>query len=972
VKHASFVAALVLCGGSLTGVLSGRAAAGGYDEFKVKRKGPFAFAQKPKLRRRGDRITISFATKAHCDVTVAVENAAGKIVRHLACGVLGDKAPPPLRKGSLEQELVWDGKDDQGRYIDDKESHSVRVSLGLDPVFEKDLFSEPKRRHGREAPIFQVAEEGVYVYDGGNALDFVELYGHDGKYLRTVYPFPADKISKVRGLNMRTYPQDGLTLPIKPTFLQQTFLTCGNFYDYEHKKQFRIKAIPSYGSAHYGMYGSASSILAVGGGRLALGKMYLFRMATDGSSGGMKVEGPSISLITRGTGRATRGKDVAAVPRSAALSPDGKTLYLTGYNFCHYGKASNDIVTSGKWETFHCVMKKSLADDEPVKLFAGSLKKGVPGSEAAGFKVPASVATDKAGRVYVADYMNDRVQIFSPGGKLLKSVRVSKPAVVSINGKTGELYVFTALVYNIFLVKKAEKIRPALTVFGPFGDLEKRASCPLPKGYGGGRVNYLYSGMGFPLSAAVDGYTDPPTVWLANEWRRENVLSRGKIRYHNMQLFSFKGGRLELKRDFGAEVAKSVKRARPAPYARPRLYFNPGNGRLYVGEGEAYVYKSFKTLIEINPDTGRIRIVPIPFDAEDMCFDHNGFAYLRTINVVARYNPGSWREIPWDYGEERKRTYTSSSSDRKEADVISGLVLPANGGWHHGGMFVSLRGYLAVACGYHVELPKEKTITGGPVTGGRTYMPPMYPGRAVGGRGGAPLIHVWDKHGKLQLRDVVPGISGQTYGIGLDQRNAVYMMSSCTRIIDGKRYPNKLSGTLIKVVPGRPRLVSRDKGKLKLSPTEAPKRSPDLVGSGMGTGWAKGVEWMYGGVGYDGKNAGVGCACWNARATFDYFARSFAPELDRYRVAVLDSAGNLILRIGRYGNRDSAGPKSRVPLGGDEVGMTHGAYLAVDTDRRLFVADPANDRIFSVRLGYRATERVALKDVPDEAKRSER
>ena len=78
---------------------------------------------------------------------------------------------------------------------------------------------------------------------------------------------------------------------------------------------------------------------------------------------------------------------------------------------------------------------------------------------------------------------------------------------------------------------------------------------------------------------------------------------------------------------------------------------------------------------------------------------------------------------------------------------------------------------------------------------------------------------------------------------------------------------------------------------------------------------------------------------------------------------MLDSNGNLILHIGRYGNCDSAGPKSLVPLGGDEVGMVHGAYLATMSDRRLFVADIANDRVFSVKLDYHATESILLKNV---------
>ena len=95
---------------------------------------------------------------------------------------------------------------------------------------------------------------------------------------------------------------------------------------------------------------------------------------------------------------------------------------------------------------------------------------------------------------------------------------------------------------------------------------------------------------------------------------------------------------------------------------------------------------------------------------------------------------------------------------------------------------------------------------------------------------------------------------------------------------------------------------------------------------------------------------------------------SFAPETGRYSVAVLDCNGNLILRIGHYGNCDSAGPQSLVPLGGDGVGMVHGAYLATHTDRRLFVADPANDRVFSVKLEYHAEEKVSLKDVQDQKK----
>ena len=60
----------------------------------------------------------------------------------------------------------------------------------------------------------------------------------------------------------------------------------------------------------------------------------------------------------------------------------------------------------------------------------------------------------------------------------------------------------------------------------------------------------------------------------------------------------------------------------------------------------------------------------------------------------------------------------------------------------------------------------------------------------------------------------------------------------------------------------------------------------------------------------------------------------------------------------------------RVPrsIGGDEVGLFYACYVGTHTDKRLFIADAGNARIVSVKLGYHAEERVALKDVPDQPK----
>ena len=197
------------------------------DEFRVKREEVFEFAEKPRAARAGDAVTVTFATKGWCDVTVAVEDAGGRIVRHLASGVLGENAPEPFQWNSRRQTLVWDGKNDRGEYLDDKEALSIRVSLGLQARFEKPLFWSPHKRLGDYPPVFCPAPEGVYVFEG-RCVDSVRLFDHDGNYLRTVYPFPADKLDAVVGLQRQTVLQTGQSLPRKLGYQQATLLTSGS------------------------------------------------------------------------------------------------------------------------------------------------------------------------------------------------------------------------------------------------------------------------------------------------------------------------------------------------------------------------------------------------------------------------------------------------------------------------------------------------------------------------------------------------------------------------------------------------------------------------------------------------------------------------------------------------------------------------------------------------------------------------
>ena len=136
--------------------------------------------------------------------------------------------------------------------------------------------------------------------------------------------------------------------------------------------------------------------------------------------------------------------------------------------------------------------------------------------------------------------------------------------------------------------------------------------------------------------------------------------------------------------------------------------------------------------------------------------------------------------------------------------------------------------------------------------------------------------------------------------------------------------------------------------------------------------WIEGLQWMFPNVGLCGKMRYPYGDCFcvaDSRFALDYYARSFACETQSHDVVVLDSAGNVITRIGRYGNVDDGmplirdgGPPDPRSIGGDEVAIMHATYPAVHTDRRLFLADIGNYRIVSVKLDYHTTEKLSLKE----------
>lgn len=930
----SALPAIVIC-------FSVAANASDFDEFRVKRDEVFEFTQSPQLVRRGRQFEITFTSKAFCDVTVAVEDSTGRVIRHLVSGVLGENAPPPLVSKSLAQRIVWDGKDDHGRYVDDLADLSVRVSLGLKPQFERTLFWSPYKRVSRNnRPLVAANESGVFVFEGEGA-DHLRMYDHSGTYLRTVYPFPADKLPEVQGLATARFPQSGRELPLKHGLVQATMLTSGR--NTEH--------------GTLSKYQAGATSMAIAGSRIALASEKLNRLATNGTSGGLTLTGPATALEIN-----FRGAELSIEPRSAALSPDGRWLYLTGYQF------KPEHPRPHTW--IPCVMRLEFAANAPLELFAGSISMDEVGSDAEHFKVPTSVACDAQGRVYVADYMNDRVQVFSAEKQLLQTLKVHKPAELAIDQTCGEIYLGSWMMLNRYSAP-GDVQDPLVVKLPPLDAKQPAAPVKLPLPILGHNPNvFMNKEAGLQYGLAVDSWATPATLWLipaSNGSVSELAMVRGQMdksaELACIRLLQEREGKLEIVRDFGQQVLEDIVRAAPPVHARQKLYVNPRTGKLYIFEGQAGVTKSVRDLLEIDPATGSVRPFPLPFDAEDLAFDLAGHIYLRTDNVVGRFRPDTWQEVPFDYGEERKSVGFSSSRDGRQTDLVGALVLPAQrpGCFHQGGMHVSTRGNVVVSCfndkanfdrrGESREI-RDATV----ITEGKAYTPRMFPGRQRYNE-----VQVWDDHGQMLYEDAMPGVTMMD-GIAMDAQDNLYVLATPNRVLDGEPYFLERAETLIKARPLGAKLASGKQG-LPLPLEPRPNRPPDMQRSGDGPMWIEGHQWLYGGVGYGGFNSskgGGGCACWHARFALDHFARSFAPEVDHYSVAVLDTAGNLILRIGQYGNVDSDGPSSLVPLPGDGVGLFDAAYVATHTDHRLFIADGGNARIVSVALNYHVDQRLPL------------
>jgi hypothetical protein len=413
----------------------------------VNSRGGARFARKPEVKRLNGKTAISFAAAGRTDVAVSVLGAGGRVVRHLAAGLLGgEKAPPPPLQRGLAQKLTWDGKDDYGKPATGG-PFKVRVALGLKPEFSGFINWHPDALPRVHRVAVGPGGRIYYFYPdpaaNGNMGGWkVRVRTREGKHARTLVPFPAAiRPGEVKAFGTFT-GEDGHVVPRIHNWESMTMRPTAVSGKRKRDLACDTPVVDSKGRLYWIVQGE--HLVCVDAQGHCPYPTYLSQPLFPG---------------------ATYSPWSGSSQRHLALSSDEKSMYVS---------AVTGLFGHKKMQTRHCVYRVDLATRAPGKPFAGD--PGKSGGGKALLSSPRGVAAAK-GLLYVADAGNDRIAAFKESdGSYAGEVEVQKPQQVTVDAGSGALYVLS----------DPRGKSPKLLKFAGLGAKQPSARMDLPKDRGPG------------------------------------------------------------------------------------------------------------------------------------------------------------------------------------------------------------------------------------------------------------------------------------------------------------------------------------------------------------------------------------------------------------------------------------------------------------------------------------------------------
>ncbi len=814
----------------------------------VERENVFEFAEQPRVKNLGnDKYEITFAVASkggssdggYCDVTVAIIDpdptrelvkGRGVVVRHLASGVLGPNAPPPFQKNSTKQTLYWDGKDDLQVYVRDPQKLQVRVSLGLKPEFERHLGgTSPRNLAGWVAGI-AADENGVYVWTKGRTgrgrdAFRIRAFDHDGNYLRTLLPPSADlPEEKLGGYGYVEYEPGKRTVHgpnVYRSVMRYGFfhnetsleLSGGTHHVFERASQ-NLMPQPA---VHAGRtYYLTAGFLRGGGHKTgspqgAAPTLHYLNVA-DGSTDYKGHMGRPIGPRGSVSGRENENEWFPLPTYRLATSPDGKWLYITGV--C---RTATELVTgiskTAKAYGFPAVLRCATDGDGHAEVLIGELR-GEGGTAEGQLMWPRGLDCDPQGRIYVADYMNRRLQIFTPEGKFVKTVPVAFPMWVGVHKKTGAVYV-------LHRITAAETSGMQVSKFSAFPALERQYSAKVPEPS--------------PIMAvALDSWSERPRLWLGRgieDSTRELAMNPFPGR---LIVWEEDGKTLRKFLDFDAAA-----RADDGPALVSPWQGNTHQNNLACDPTREHFYWRLRHVFHLPTGTlagyflaNEADIAQIsPFNYRDLAlwdarFCKRGYMHVAFLNEarksrgIVRFHSGvtdptkspspAYAECPYDYGTPPGGTRPGGTMTASTSWLRGVLEIPQQcyRPWNHG-FGVNMAGDIAAAAyvGFFPKMELGKSVSLEPLEQyyglhlrGRIERPytmtwndlvakeelhylPRRPGIPLLG----PTIWTFDHTGQLKEKDAVISGPCSIHGVNIDEDGKVYFACSGVRVMSGTR-----------------------------------------------------------------------------------------------------------------------------------------------------------------------------------------
>jgi len=402
-----------------------------------------SFTAGPTVARNGAAMTVAFTLSAPADVEVAVLGADGRVIRHVAAGVLGGKTPPPAPlKPGLAQAIAWDGRDDRGDPVGEAAGLSVRVRAGMGVTLDRIVGGDPYAFYSRvmgqgDHAAWRItgleAKPDGTVYVLGNANNYgppaLRAYDARGTYLRTVYPPPAGKpVDEVKGWGV-TVRADGTYTPqyndLSSPALSRTLICATR--------------------------GACAELVPTGKAETLLLRDKNFRAMTVGADGTLRNGRPRLLF---GETKVPGGNRLIG-PCFVAPTPDGASLYVSGLFSCKRQRSYSRVLgaeatgfwrdgqvwrfdpATGKMSVFFALDEGGVLTD--MKSRGGAIGHTTTSPCAALH----GVAVDADGRVFVCDRQNKRVVVLDKDGAVVREIPVAYPDAVAVSPASKALYVTT-------------------------------------------------------------------------------------------------------------------------------------------------------------------------------------------------------------------------------------------------------------------------------------------------------------------------------------------------------------------------------------------------------------------------------------------------------------------------------------------------------------------------------------------------